>query len=72
MPQIEQAAHKANATTFILGQEQTNHDDKTAAVAGTGFDKNVGVKGSHISGGQKQRVAIARTILRNPKMLLLD
>ena len=30
------------------------------------------MKGSHISGGQKQRVAIARTILRQPKVLLLD
>lgn len=39
---------------------------------GTGFDKNVGVKGSHISGGQKQRVAIARVILRHPHVLLLD
>lgn len=39
---------------------------------GTGFDKNVGVKGSHISGGQKQRVAIARVILRQPHVLLLD
>lgn len=37
-----------------------------------GFDKNVGIKGSHISGGQKQRVAIARAILRNPEILLLD
>ncbi len=37
-----------------------------------GFDKNVGLKGSHISGGQKQRVAIARAILRNPQVLLLD
>lgn len=39
---------------------------------GRGFDKNVGVKGSHISGGQKQRVAIARAILRNPQIMLLD
>jgi len=37
-----------------------------------GFNRGVGVKGSHISGGQKQRVAIARAILRNPKFLLLD
>lgn len=53
-----------------MGNEQTNHtvnDEKS-----TGFNKNVGVKGSHISGGQKQRTAIARTILRNPSMLLLD
>ena len=31
-----------------------------------GFDRSVGIKGSHISGGQKQRVAIARAILRKP------
>jgi ATP-binding cassette subfamily B (MDR/TAP) protein 1 len=39
---------------------------------GQGFEKNVGVKGSHISGGQKQRVAIARVIIRQPNFLLLD
>jgi ATP-binding cassette subfamily B (MDR/TAP) protein 1 len=35
-------------------------------VSKTGFDRSVGIKGSHISGGQKQRVAIARAILRKP------
>lgn len=69
MPQIEEAARKANATAFILGNEETSLKTKSQEV---GFDKNVGVKGSHISGGQKQRVAIARTILRDPEMLLLD
>ena len=57
--QVEEAARAARIHDFIAGTPQ-------------GYQATVGERGLKLSGGEKQRVAIARTLLKNPPILIFD
>ena len=57
--EVEAAARIAGAHDFIMEREG-------------GYDSNIGDRGVKLSGGQRQRISIARAILKNPPILILD
>ena len=57
--QVIEAAKIANAHEFIMEKEE-------------GYQTNVGDRGCKLSGGQRQRISIARAVLKNPPILILD
>lgn len=57
--EVEAASRAASAHDFILSFPQ-------------GYDSQIGERGVKLSGGQKQRISIARAILKNPRLIILD
>ena len=57
--EVIKAAKAANAHDFIMAMEN-------------GYNTHIGESGNKLSGGQKQRISIARAILKNPQILILD
>ena len=57
--EIEQAAIVANAHQFIMNKDEN-------------YQTNIGDRGNKLSGGEKQRLTIARAVLKNPPILILD
>lgn len=70
--QLEEEHRQKSDFEYIPGEIDNRTEDLKDVPLFDGFQTQCGIKGGKLSGGQKQRIAIARTIIRQPRVLILD